>query len=488
MDLEFGKKNIKLYFLYAISILISFPIKIFYSRTLTVEDFGALFALISLTTILAPISNLGFSESLNYFIPKYKEKKEKIKKIFSTTITLQLLGGTILLFLFLLFSKQIAIYYLKKEIYTIIVKIFSLLFLTIPLTYTIMNIYRSSEKEEYYIYIDITKNFMILTGSIMLYYYTNLNLKSILLLWLTATIITNLYYIKKAYKKIIKKIELKVYKKTFKEIFYYSYINLIGSSIAIFFSYTDTIMITIISTTLQTGYYNAVLPIASIMLITTMPLNIILYPYLSKIHHEKKNVKEELKNIQTIILLINTIVYTILFLNSKIIIYILLGEKYLYSTTILQILLVAFYINSFNQTFHIYYSAIGEVKKRIKVLTYSLITNIILNTILINYYGAKGAAIATLTSFIIMYILYSKEVLKKYHIKILITTLTITLINIILLQNIYNNKTIIQKIILTITVTLLNTTIIILLNKKTIIPITKQIIKKIKEKIKKQTD
>ncbi len=410
---EFLKKNILIYFLYFIGLIVSFPIKIVYSRTLLVEDFGAFFAMISVIIVLSPISNLGFSESLNYFIPKYKEKKEKIKKIINTSITIQILGSLFFFTLFFIFSKQIAIYYLKKESYTIIIKYLSILLLLIPLSYTLMNLYRSIGKEEYYIYIDITKNTLILLGSIALISLNLQNIKNYSLIWIIAFLLTTTFYLTKFFKITKNRIKIYLEKKTFKEILDYSYINFLGSSIAILFTYTDTIMITLLLNSKSTGYYNAILPIASLLLITVMPLSIILYPRLSKLHHEKKEAYYELKQSITLVTIINSIIFSILYFNSEKIIYLLLGENYLVSNTVLLVLLIAFFINSYNLILHILFSSKGYVKERLKVLLSTLTINIILNYILIKKYDILGAATATLTSFIIMNILYLYFLQKK---------------------------------------------------------------------------
>ncbi len=410
---SFIKKNITMYFLYFISIIVALPIKILYSRILPVEEFGAFFALLSLIIILSPITSLGFSESLNYFIPKYRIQKEKLKKIVNTTITIQLVGSTILFVTTFLLSKNIAIYYLKNESYTNIVQYFSILLLLVPITFTIMNLYRSIEKEEYYLYIDITKNTLILLGSITILLLHKNILNNFIFLWISSYIMTIILFLKQLKKYFYETIKLQIEKKLFKEILSYSYINFIGSSIAIFFTYTDTIMITIILNSLYTGYYNAVLPIASILLMTTLPLNILLYPRLSKLYHEKKNVYSELKQALTIITITNTLIFSLLYFNSKTIIYFLLGEKYLISEKALLILLIAFFINAYNQILHLLFSAKGYVKERLKVLSITLTLNIILNYMLIKKYDILGAAIATLTSFITMILLYLYFIQKK---------------------------------------------------------------------------
>ncbi|MDO8610907.1 MAG: oligosaccharide flippase family protein, partial [bacterium] len=54
---------------------IGYLLRIFYSQTLSIENFGLLYAVLALFTTLATYNDLGFGYSTSYFIPKYFKKK-----------------------------------------------------------------------------------------------------------------------------------------------------------------------------------------------------------------------------------------------------------------------------------------------------------------------------------------------------------------------------------------------------------------------------
>ncbi len=76
---------------------IGYIVKIMLSEDLSPSDIGALYGVISLISLLIAYSDLGVSESLNYFLPKLAVEKQyqKIKYLLMVTFLVQIIASII---------------------------------------------------------------------------------------------------------------------------------------------------------------------------------------------------------------------------------------------------------------------------------------------------------------------------------------------------------------------------------------------------------
>ena len=73
---KFVKRGFWLYLFTFLAAPFSYLVRVIISRDLNVHDFGLFYGIISLLTLLSALNDLGATESLNYFLPKYLIKKE----------------------------------------------------------------------------------------------------------------------------------------------------------------------------------------------------------------------------------------------------------------------------------------------------------------------------------------------------------------------------------------------------------------------------
>lgn len=87
--------------IYIFSFLIAptgYIIRVLASNTLSVEEIGIFYSILGLITILAAYNDLGLTEALQYFLPKYWIKKQynHYKTIWIATFAMQLLTGIVI--------------------------------------------------------------------------------------------------------------------------------------------------------------------------------------------------------------------------------------------------------------------------------------------------------------------------------------------------------------------------------------------------------
>lgn len=92
------RKNIWIYFFSFIIAPTGYVVKIVISNSVSVEELGLLYAVMSFMTILGSYNDFGMTESLNYFLPGYVHDKnaKKITNTVSIALATQMASTTIL--------------------------------------------------------------------------------------------------------------------------------------------------------------------------------------------------------------------------------------------------------------------------------------------------------------------------------------------------------------------------------------------------------
>ncbi len=73
---KFIGKGFWLYLFTFLSAPLAYIAKMILSRDVSVAEFGIFYGIVSLITLLSALNDLGGTESLNYFLPKYIIRKE----------------------------------------------------------------------------------------------------------------------------------------------------------------------------------------------------------------------------------------------------------------------------------------------------------------------------------------------------------------------------------------------------------------------------
>jgi O-antigen/teichoic acid export membrane protein len=189
------------------------------------------------------------------------------------------------------------------------------------------------------------------------------------------------------------------------------------------YNYVDTVMLSMLRSAVEVGWYNASYKIYEGLLILPVIVTTVLMPRLSSVYREEPEafrllVSRGLKYV----FLLSVFIALNGYLAAKVVMYILFGDEYIPSTDALVILLVgilACFSISFVQTV-----LISVDKQKISLFTTiaGLIINILLNYWLIEYYGHIGAALATvIAEFLVFVVLIGYCI--KYFVKISFTNI-----------------------------------------------------------------
>lgn len=185
------------------------------------------------------------------------------------------------------------------------------------------------------------------------------------------------------------------------------------------YTHMDVVMIGFISTDQQVGYYSAAIKIKSILVSGVSALGTVLLPRLTTYvnNKNKEEFYELLKKDFSFIIIAAFFFIGFLVINAKETLIFLSGNEYVAASFTMQIILFTIiFIGLSTMTGTNILIPTGKEKVAIKANVCGIIINFILNALLIPYYGAAGAAIATLMGEIIILVyeaIYLRKDMKK---------------------------------------------------------------------------
>ncbi|MBN1639018.1 MAG: flippase, partial [Ignavibacteriales bacterium] len=243
------------------------------------------------------------------------------------------------------------------------------------------------------------------------------DLEQVIIIGLVATLINNIFIIF-IYKIKIGKVHFNIKLSLLKNLIKDAYpIGISLIMIAIYYN-LDHIMLGFMVGNKAVGFYSAAY---KILMYGIVPAAIIInsfFPKLSQYVGQKDELKLLMSKLSLLMFIVGTTISLFCFLFAKEIILLFYGDKYFSSIILLQILMVNVFIIYVNMTYGNPLNAWNKQKEYLKIIVLGALTNIALNFILIPKYYAFGAAIATLSSEIvvlvgIIYVHY--KFLKKIH-------------------------------------------------------------------------
>lgn len=194
----------------------------------------------------------------------------------------------------------------------------------------------------------------------------------------------------------------------------FSFWLFLTSSGVLVFSYADTVMIGYFLNNADVGVYRVVLQFASIAAFTTNALHSTLWPRVSRWSKigEFKMIERSLSSACGYSLIIAVPVLAGGVLLGDRLLYFFYGEEFARGYQTLIILLIVQVINIFQFFSTMYLGALDHQKDAFKVTTVAVVTNIILNLLLIPLIGIRGAAVATMITMLFNVVL-ARRVLSR---------------------------------------------------------------------------
>ena len=392
---------------------LGFFIRILYSHTLSIEMYGLFYALLAFFSLFTTFSDLGFSYSVTFYIPKYFKKKDYAKcwNLFRYNQIIILLTSISVLLILFLSSNWLAKHYFKVDHARILIRIFCIYYIAGCFVSTIEKFFIGLQQEKYYASIEFIRLFFTLAFSLLFWTLKLSDVYHYAYAWAIGYIITAVFYNFILYWKnqfLVKQFYFDP--KLFKQMLYFAIPTLLTTSITVITSSTDVFFLTLFKGIKEVGIYNIVLPLVAISSFLLSPFKIFFLPLVSHLMEDNKNKIQKI--IEMILKFIPFITfYFVLFTITfpAISIELLFGKKWIVNVELPLIILSIGYIFANLTTYLINIAAgMGYVKERLTISIILAILNLIISFVLIKNFGIVGAVISNSLIYIVSVSLYTK--------------------------------------------------------------------------------
>jgi O-antigen/teichoic acid export membrane protein len=182
-----------------------------------------------------------------------------------------------------------------------------------------------------------------------------------------------------------------------------------------FIAYTDILAITFFRTLEEVGLYSAAVPIIALIMFIPFSLNSILMPTISEIWTKKRKdlISTEVQRIQKYALIAIIPIALSLFAFSDVAIRIFFGEKYVVASIILKILSIGAIINTLAVINKEILNGIGKPSVNSRIIFTAVVINLIGCLVFVPIYGMIAAALSTVFSYFVIFLLNSRQISKE---------------------------------------------------------------------------
>lgn len=382
-----------------LSRFLAFLNKVLIARLLTPAEYGLLNLGLAVFSIFVLLSLAGMTDGLTRYIPYYQCKNDpcKVKGVIYSALRIALLLSSTFLLILFYSSDYLAVKVFNNIKLGVILKILSF---ALPF-WVISRIFMSScigfKRIDYRIVIETLHN-SIKLSIVLVLLYTGYGILGVVFGYLITFFLTLLI----AYLFLRKLFSFGLYKARLvdKELLSYSWPLLLASFSFVILSWTDTLMLGYYTTESWVGIYNAAINASEIINYVGASISSLFLPVISEFYSAKdfKSLKQIYKTVTKWIFGISFPLLLLYLFFSEWIIKILFGPSYIFGWLALFVLALGRFVRQLLLPSGYIIRAIGRTKIVMAVSWVSAITNIILNVILIPYYGIVGAAIATTIS------------------------------------------------------------------------------------------
>lgn len=419
---KFLKKGFWLYLFSFIIAPVGYVTKIVISGEVSVSELWILYWVISLITLLSSFNDFGMTESMNYFIPKFIQKKDysKVKTLVAYAFIIQLITGLVLAWILFIFADYLALHYFKSDQAANVLRIICLFFLWINIFQVFNNFFLAVQNTFYSRVTDFLRSLFIMISVIFMVFleiWTLSNFSIAWVMWLYFWIIFVLYFFyTKYYKEYFRWIPYCFSWKYFYSVFKYAIIVFIAAQSATILSQMDMQMVIYFLWTTDAWYFTNYLSIITIPFLIIWPIFWLLYPVFSELHAKNEDTKIKLvkKIMQKNFIAIAICINILFFVFAETIAYILFWEQYITSWKILQFAIPFLTFNFLLQINFNILAGIWKVRQRLNIILIAMVFNFFANIILISYYWVYWAALATSFWWVLIWILSEISLWSKY--------------------------------------------------------------------------
>lgn len=419
---KFVKKGFWLYIFTFLIAPLWYIIKMTLSRDLTVEEVGMIYGVISFVSLLWVYNDLGFTESLNFFLPKHIVNKNfgQAKHLLKITFILQIVSSSTIATVLYFGAPWLAEHYFHTEKITTILQISWIYFIGINIIHISSVLFSVSQDVKFQ---KLTEFMRIGTTAIwiLLLFFTNSGSTiSYMWAWIWGIIIGMIFSFSFAYIRYYKPYFLSeqsiVDKKEQKEFIRYASATLLTSNIGTVLSQIDMQLIIYFLWSAATGFYSNYLSLMNIPFMFIAPILGFMFPVISELHGRSDINKMRVihERFSLYLSIIGIWIGVFLFQFGKELAVVFFSESFRTSWYILMFSAPFLIFNLLTQANFQFLAWTGKIGARAKILIITIPINLFLNLIFIHLFEVSGAALAVGLSWIPLWYMSHRATI-EYH-------------------------------------------------------------------------
>lgn len=411
MYLQKALRGVSIVFILSlVSAGLAYAFRLLMAYKLTVDQYGLFYGVFAFFSLFLIIVDMGFTQAVSKFVISLKLKKKftLINQLISNTYALQTVISLAIFALVLIFSSVLSKYYFKTNT-SLLLLIMGIWFITAPIPGVFSIIFSSYQNFKVIGIMDTFKSLIVFLLTVIFFYF-NFEIYAPFIAYASLHILAFIFFYPIAKRTFVQfnfNPFTKFFTKKVKEIFVYGLFITISNLLWYVMTTTDTIMLTGLRSLEEVGYYQVAIPLAFILFYIINAVNTVVYPMSSELYEQKKikMLSEGIGLIYKYFMVLILPLAIVMLFYPDLVIRLTFSAKYVAAAGALRILSISAIFSSLTLVNNTILTATGFPKKVSKVMIITAIVNIILNAILIYYFGIVGAAIATMISFIIALVL-----------------------------------------------------------------------------------
>ncbi len=415
------KKGFWLYFFAYLIAPAGYIVKVLVSNSLSVEDVGILYTIVSLLWLLNVYNDLGLTESLQYFLPRYRIKKQYnyIKTSIYISLSMQMLTAGVIATFLRLGAPWLAENYFHSESSIVILRYFCFFFLGINLFQTMQSIFVAFQNTFDYQFIDFIRMRSIVGFTIFFFFTWRQSIEWYSLnriLWLAVGIVFSYIIFHKKYKKRLLQGDFVRERPMLREYMKYALRCFLWSNISSLFGQIIQQLVIIIIWPESAWYYTNFLSLFSMWFFIIWPILWLIFPIVSELINKKDTIKLSwlFNFFYTYFSVFSFTLAIILLFLWKEIALIVFWTKFLFSGALISIAAIFIVFNILQGFNFSVLAGMGKIKERVKIMAISTLFVIVTALLFIHmfwiYWAIIGFCLGQLLLFILSYIILDKQI------------------------------------------------------------------------------
>jgi len=405
------KKGFWLYFFAFLIAPAGYLVKLIAARTMWVEDIGLFYSILWLIGIVASYNDLGMTESLQYFLPKYLIDKDyiKAKSLLITTWVIQFVSGLVIWAWLWWSAPRLAEHYFQSDIAILVLRWFCVYFLVINLFQVMQSLFLAAQDTKTSNGIDAARMWIMLWVLALIWQWdaATVNIMTMTyawIIWLIAGIGIAMVAFWRRFWEMMRSYPMVWDMQMLRGWIWYAWWVFLWANAGTLLSQVDLQFALYFLGKEEAWHWSIYLSLLTAINLITWPLASYLFPLVNELvtknHHDK--LKLLMKYIWWWLAILVVVVWLGAYYRWPWVAQLLFGSAFRVSWELLAFSAPFVMFGPAIAFAFQYLAGSGKVKERVWILLWGLVTSVIANLVLISIMWLQGLIIGTAMSYLVM--------------------------------------------------------------------------------------